>query len=217
MKTPLKCLSIMFTTTLVVLSTNDLAASPPTVHLFKNISSQLPKRDHSKVKAIIDDLSNPHPQSALGTSWRFVSDTVMGGISSGSISREDVDGRKALRLTGNVSLENNGGFVQMVLQLNSKNDNIDPSGYKGIELLVRGNNEPYSLHLRTLDLERPWQSYRQKFIAKDKWAVIKLAFNNFEQYRTEKKLDLSKLRRLGVVAIGKEFSADISVAGISFY
>ena len=71
--------------------------------------------------------------------------------------------------------------------------------------------------LRTLDLERPWQSYRQMFIAKDKWEVIKLAFNNFEQYRTEKKLNLSKLRRLGIVAIGKEFSADISVARILFY
>jgi len=170
-----------------------------------------------KVKSIIDDLSNPHPHSSIGTPWRFVSDTVMGGVSSGTISRHEIGGRKALRLTGNVSLENNGGFVQMALPLNANAGRFNADGFTGIELVVRGNNEPYGLHLRTSDLERPWQSYRQTFVASEKWQVLKFPFDQFERYRTDKKLDLSKLRRLGIAAIGKEFSADVSVARVSLY
>lgn len=170
-----------------------------------------------KVKSIIDDLSNPHPQSSVGTPWRFVSDTVMGGISSGTISRHEIGGRKALRLTGNVSLENNGGFVQMALPLSTNAERFDAIGFTGIKLVVRGNNEPYGLHLRTTDLERPWQSYRQTFVASEKWQILKFPFDQFEQYRTDRKLDLSKLRRLGIAAIGKEFSADVSVARVSLY
>ena len=45
--------------------------------------------------------------------WVYFSDTVMGGRSSGAAERVNVDGRAAIKLTGNVTTENNGGFVQV--------------------------------------------------------------------------------------------------------
>ena len=49
----------------------------------------------------------------LTPNWEFVSDTVMGGVSSGGVAEEIVGGRNATVLRGKVSLENNGGFIQM--------------------------------------------------------------------------------------------------------
>ena len=66
---------------------------------------------------VIDDLSRPFPQASSGGSGELLSDRVMGGVSSGTLRREVVRGRAALRLEGDVSLENNGGFIQMALDL----------------------------------------------------------------------------------------------------
>ena len=38
--------------------------------------------------AIIDDLGREAPQSTIGTSWQFITDGVMGGVSNGSMDRE---------------------------------------------------------------------------------------------------------------------------------
>lgn len=166
---------------------------------------------------LIDDLTQPHPIAAKGRAWRFVADTVMGGISSGSIGRSEVDGKTALTLQGNVSLENNGGFIQMALPLAEAGRTFDASQASGIELTVLGNNQDYSLHLRTDALDRPWQSYRQTFTAKPTWRTIRLPFEDFDAYRTEHALDLRRLVRLGVVAIGREFEANLALSRISFY
>ena len=63
--------------------------------------------------AIIDDLSRNFPIASIGTSWQLFTDRVMGGASNGTLVRDTVAGRAAIRIRGNVSLENNGGFVQM--------------------------------------------------------------------------------------------------------
>ena len=47
--------------------------------------------------------------------WYFFADTVMGGISSGQIVRKEVLGRTAIEMRGTVSLENNGGFIQIAM------------------------------------------------------------------------------------------------------
>ena len=60
----------------------------------------------------------------------------MGGISSGSLSREEFEGRTCNVLKAKVSLRNNGGFVQMAtdLALNpSVCNTVDASEYDGIE------------------------------------------------------------------------------------
>ena len=49
--------------------------------------------------------------------WSMFTDPVMGGVSEGSAALEMILGRRALRLRGRVSLERNGGFVQVARPL----------------------------------------------------------------------------------------------------
>lgn len=167
--------------------------------------------------SIIDDLSESFPEAANGARWELLSDRVMGGVSSGALRREVVRGRAALRLQGNVSLENNGGFIQMALDLSPDGRSIDGRGFTGIEIEVSGNGEAYGLHLRTDDLLRPWQSYRQAFTADEQWRVIGLPFRAFRAHRTDAPLDLARLRRIGLVAIGRAFRADLAVSAVRFF
>jgi hypothetical protein len=148
--------------------------------------------------------------------WEMVSDQVMGGVSDGRLSHEDVQGRYALRLTGHVSTENNGGFLQMARDLGAGRG-MDASGYTGLELDVLGNGEVYNIHLRTADVTRPWQSYRASFTAPQSWTTVQLPFADFTPHRLTSPLDLKSLRRLGIVAIGKAFYAEIAVARLCLY
>ncbi len=71
----------------------------------------------SAEEMIIDDRRNGNTRSNIGSDWRLFTDNVMGGISKGNISAEQYQGKACLRMTGQVSTENNGGFVQMSLDL----------------------------------------------------------------------------------------------------
>jgi len=166
---------------------------------------------------LIDDFSTADLTTPLGTQWRSFSDQVMGGISRGAVARITLDGRPCLRLTGEVRLENNGGFIQAALDLGPRGEVLDASGYTGLRLSVRGNGEQYSVHIRTPDNSRPWQSYRARFLAGPAWQTVEIPFSDFEPYRIEAPLDVSRLRRIGLVAIGRAFQADLAVSEVSLY
>ena len=166
--------------------------------------------------AIIDDLSRDPLLTAIGSRWQLFTDRVMGGVSNGTMVREMVAGRPAIRMRGDVSLENNGGFVQIALDLAADGKAIDASAWRGIELDVFGNDEDYNIHLRTENLIRPWQSYRQSFHADPRWRTFQFQFQDFTSYRTDTTLDTRRLRRVGLVAIGRAFSADLSVGGLRY-
>ena len=166
---------------------------------------------------IIDDFSRDDGVTRLGTTWRGVSDRVMGGVSREKIALEVIGGRRCLRLTGRVRLENDGGFIQMAVDLAASGATMDASAYTGLHLVVRGNTEIYSAHLRTPDNVRPWQSYRAHFLARPRWDEVRLPFADFLPYRLETPLDVSRLRRLGLVAIGRAFDADLAVAEVALY
>lgn len=165
---------------------------------------------------IIDDRSSGDLSSGLGTQWRLVTDQVMGGVSSGDLTVDNYKDKDCLRMRGKVSTENNGGFVQMALDL-TLDEPFDASPYDGIELSVSGNNERYNTHLRTTDLWFPWQSYRFSFEATADWQIIRVPFTSLEAYRTTAKFHKNKLKRIGLVGIGRNFQADLCVASIKFY
>lgn len=166
--------------------------------------------------AIIDDLSREPPIAAIGSNWQLLTDQVMGGVSKGTMVRDVVAGRAAIRMRGDVSLENNGGFVQIALDLSPDGGVVDGSDWGGIELDAFGNGEEYAVHLRTDALARPWQSYRQIFTADPQWRTIQLPFDHFVPHRTDILLDTHRLRRIGLVAIGRAFSADLALGGLRF-
>ena len=166
--------------------------------------------------AIIDDLSREPPMAATSGRWRLFTDQVMGGVSKGTMTREVIAERPAIRMRGGVCLENNGGFIQIGLDLSPDSGVVDASRWRGIELDVFGNGQAYGVHLRTDTLTRPWQSYRQVFTARAEWRTVQLPFDGFIPHRTDLPLDTRRLRRIGVAAIGRAFSADLAVAGLRF-
>jgi len=167
--------------------------------------------------ALVDDMSRPFPEAATGARWEYVADTVMGGVSSGGLARDIVAGRPANRLTGRVSLDNNGGFVQMALDLAADGRPVDASAWTGVALDVFGNGETYNLHLRTSAVTRPWQSYRASFTAQPRWQTVAVAFSDLSPHRLEAPFDARSLRRIGLVAIGREMTADLAMGGVRFY
>lgn len=174
-------------------------------------------RRMTEAPRIIDALDQPPPRATIGTAWELVADRVMGGRSRGDMRYETVAGRPAVRLVGTVSLANNGGFLQIALDLAANGGTLDASAWDGIELDVFGNGEPYNLHLRTADVVRPWQSYRATFDAPATWTTRRLPFAGFAPHRLEAPFDPTRLRRLGIVAIGRAFHADIAVGGLRFF
>jgi hypothetical protein len=165
---------------------------------------------------MIDDRTSGTLDAINGTCWRGITDIVMGGKSSAGLVPAVVEGRHCLRLTGAVSLENNGGFVQASLDF-CEAGLLDASIYSGIEIEIFGNSEMYNLHLRTADTNIVWQSYRASFHAKPVWQNIRIPFESFQKYRIDEPLDKSRLRRLGVVAIGRVMQADVCIASVSLY
>jgi hypothetical protein len=91
-------------------------------------------------QTVIDDFTM-QPE----TRWRFFTDQVMGGVSTGGIAFAQDDGTPYARMTGRVSTANRGGFIQMQLDLASP----PPEGTTGVRLVVRGNAQRYFVHLRT--------------------------------------------------------------------
>lgn len=151
------------------------------------------------------------------SAFALITDGVMGGVSRGTLARETVQGREAIRMRGSVSLDNNGGFIQMAADLSTDGSLVDASGFSGIELTTLGNGETYNLHVRTREITRPWQSYRQSFIAGPAWETHRIAFTDFAPHRIETPLDVSGLTRVGILGIGRVFEVDISMADIRLY
>lgn len=165
---------------------------------------------------MIDDRRSGGFNSNLNKSWRLITDSVMGGKSSGELSLASIDNRDCLRLRGDVSLANRGGFIQVALDL-TDTAAADASSYTGLSLVVRGNGEEYNVHIRTDYVWLPWQSYRASFRSSRQWQTVRLPFDQFTGYRIGRKLDLENLERIGLVAIGRAFAADLCVAQVGLY
>jgi hypothetical protein len=165
---------------------------------------------------IIDDRSSGDYSTSTGSDWRLVTDTVMGGVSNGQLTVDEINGRPCLRLSGEVRTENNGGFIQAALDL-EKQRVRDASAFDGVVIDVYGNGESYNLHLRQDGLWLPWQAFRVSFAAAPEWQTHYLPFAQFLPHKTSASLKRDRLKRIGVVAIGRAFSANLCVGRIGYY
>ena len=159
---------------------------------------------------ILDDF-NSQNQSR----WSYVSDQVMGGVSQGSLVFESNQFESYAHLSGQVSTLNNGGFIQFRTDVTD----ISKSSYKGIYAKVKGNNQKYFIHLRTRGTIMPWQYYQSDFIADEEWQVIKLPMDSFKPSSNWLKsiIGSKHIRSIGLVAFGRDHSADLMVSEIGFY
>jgi len=143
-----------------------------TLTLFAVLSQQL-----------ITDFS---PESPVA--WTTTHDTVMGGRSSGEISQSPSE---TLLFQGNVSLENNGGFVSARTALP-----IQPlTQSAGIEIRVKGSGRTYQFSCSHKGIPLRGGGYWQSFDTLDsEWETIQLPWGNFKA--TSFGMDLSQLPTL---------------------
>ena len=165
---------------------------------------------------LIDDFSDP-AAAGNGHRWQCVTDRVMGGVSDARLAHETVAGRNALRLSGTVSLANNGGFVQAALDLADPGAAYDAGRFAGVALALRGDGGTYAVNLRTTGLRHPWQSYRCAVASTDPWRELQLPFSAFVAHRTDLPLDPRRLRRIGLIAIGQARRVDVAIADLRFF
>jgi hypothetical protein len=147
--------------------------------------------------------------------WRFFTDQVMGGVSTGQVTLRAEGDRRFARMTGSVSTANNGGFIQMRLDLPEG----AAEGASGVRLVVRGNSQRYFVHLRTRGTRLPWQYYQGGFEVGPEWTEIRLPFDAFSPSGAmlARVPEAARLTSLGVVAYGREHEARIDVAEVGFY
>ena len=169
---------------------------------------------------LIDDFSSGDGRSILGSYWQLSSDRVMGGISLGEafLAPSPLDGDAyILKMTGDVRLENNGGFVQVRLPLGSANRPFDASEFSGVALNVRGNGEVYYVHIRLAGSWRPWAYFYQRFVTSSDWTRVELPFEAFKSDSTRGALPSDRLVSIAVVAAKEKMRADIEVARVELY
>ncbi len=103
--------------------------------------------------------------------WEIENDTVMGGVSDSQLSRSD-EGYAVF--TGDVSLENNGGFASMQYHFSPK----DISGYEKAVIRVKGDGKDYQFRIKA-DLSQR-ASFIYTFETNGEWQTIEIPLNKME-------------------------------------
>ena len=173
---------------------------------------------HSKVFSkdmILDKLKNPKLTNQ-SQQWIFITDQVMGGVSTGKFIVENIDGVKCYRMTGDVSTKNNGGFIQIRAKLSPE---INSKDYNGVYVKVYGNKKNYNLHLRTGLTLAPWQYYSYTFATSKNWTEIRAPFVKFKKsnFYQPKSIFGQNIKSVGLVAGFDDFKSDICLSEIGFY
>lgn len=146
--------------------------------------------------------------------WNVISDQVMGGVSSATQHQEERHNAPCTCLVGRTSLDNNGGFVQMKLDIEPSELSAD---YKGLFIELAGNAHDYNLHIKTAQLNRPWQSFRYTLSVEPQWTRFIVPFQQLLAHRTEAELQPAEIKSVAVVAIGQEFDVDVCVRRFGFF
>ena len=164
---------------------------------------------------ILDQLKNPKLTNQ-SQNWNFITDQVMGGVSTGKFTVEKVDGVICYRMIGDVSTKNNGGFIQIRAKLNPE---INTKEYDGVYINVYGNEKNYNLHLRTGLTLAPWQYYSYTFTSTKNWNEIRAPFEQFKKsnFYQPKSILGQKIKSIGLVAGFDDFKSDICLSEIGFY
>jgi hypothetical protein len=166
---------------------------------------------------VIDDFSDPNRISNLGTKWSLVTDRVMGGVSDAEYLFGSDECFKYITMKGNVSLENNGGFVQVSLPLAEDSKTVDATAYSGVRFWVKGNGQQYYVHLKNDKTKLHWQYYSAEFVASDNWKQIEIPFGKFMPQALDAKIDVKSLSRISIVGAKKAYEVDVYIGPIEFY
>jgi len=147
--------------------------------------------------------------------WSTVHDTVMGGRSSGTLSRT---AEGALRFIGAISLENNGGFASF-RSSRFEGDQLGLAGSTGLELRVKGDGRSYILSCDMRGVPMFGGGYWQEFsTVSGKWQTIRFPWEGFvptnfgREMQGQPALDPVRLDGMGIYLYDKksgEFALEV--------
>ncbi len=132
--------------------------------------------------------------------WQIVNDGVMGGSST---SRSEIlnagSAEGLMRFSGNLSLENNGGFASVRSRASGP---LGLDAGETIVLRVKGDGRRYTLNLYTPD-RRTAFSYQMQFDTEaDEWTEVKLPVDKFVAHSFGRPIPTMKLEPSQVQSIG---------------
>lgn len=135
--------------------------------------------------------------------WQVVDDIVMGGLSNGKLSLNS-DGYGVFK--GNVSIENNGGFSSIQLNL----DSVETSNNQIIELQLKGDGSLFQFRIKASKYDR--HSYVYDFKTSGQWETIliplKDMFPSFRGYTLKiPNFDQNSIERIGFLKASKKNSS----------
>lgn len=144
--------------------------------------------------------------------WQIVNDGVMGGLSKGKTETSD---KGVMNFSGNLSLENNGGFSMT----RTGKTNFNLSNDLGILLRVKGDGRKYRMRLDSDSTYRGMPvSFSGTFATeKGKWQQVKIPFSEFKggwrgRDLPDKQFNPAVICRVGILLGDKKsgpFSLDI--------
>ena len=166
-----------------------------------------PMKDKLKAEEMMQRMKNPNElvlfdfnSDASVSEWRVINDTVMGGVSSSRMVQSD-EGRVVF--TGNVSLENNGGFASV------RGPQIEqPLGeFEGIAFRVMGDGKRYKCGLRTDNLF-DGIIHQASFDTKTgEWQLHKIKFMEFvPTYRGRQLSEDKRMQREDIKSVSFQIS-----------
>lgn len=168
-------------------------------------------------RLILSDFRGSTPYYLEGSGWRGFTDRVMGGQSDAAFGQDVVGGKTCVRMTADVTRKSNGGFAQMAMYFGQREAELDASAFRGIEMLVHGNNEDYNVHVRTADCGWYDESYRTTIFVTDEWQSIRIPWDDFSPNGLDEPLDTARINRIAILGWMREFKADIALAEIALY
>ena len=139
---------------------------------------------------------------------------IRDSISSGKVEFINIDGNSNILLTGNVSTENNGGFIQIRKELKD----INLSKTDRIRIVARGNNEKYYVFLRTTGTILPWQYYSYEFDVRNEYDEFIMPIKDFKRsgILLANQINPKKITSIGIVAYGRDHYAELYVKELEF-
>ena len=142
--------------------------------------------------------------------WAYLADTVMGGVSRGGAEFS----AGALRLTGQVSTKNNGGFIQIRRTLRE----INLKDAKSVKITAKGNDQVYFVFLRTTGTVLPWQYYSAEFRVTENFEEFILPIDEFKKsgLLMTGKVNPKNITSIGLVAFGRDHQAELHVKEVEF-
>lgn len=163
----------------------------------------------------VEPLTIDCSSKAQGPDWYAINDGVMGGRSKGGIAKQ----ANSILFTGDISLENNGGFSSIRYEL----DGQKIEGYTKVRMTVKGDGRKYGL---MLEQNRVWfQPYfRHYFKPEAEYQTLEFNLSEFDEIRvgntTGRKATMDRLAktfRVGIILFDKqEGPFELEIQSIEF-